>query len=163
MRNSNRIALLSFLGGNARECDRDCEQHSPTCCCCSGWACPSVIRYSEPLLFAWVIETMDKTQTAAAAAAASAVVVEVIDNIQNLCCLTAPYLTLTWSSQRDRSRGLDQSPPAAFSSAWREMNRRHRHHRREHNERLLLPLFRVSIHAILDVSLVVACFATFRL
>ncbi len=51
----------------------------------------------SPCSLTWVIETMDKTQTAAAAAAAaSVVVVEVFDNIQNLCCLTAPYLTLTW-------------------------------------------------------------------
>ena len=69
----------------------------------------------SPCSLTWVIETMEKTQTAAAAAAsASAVVVEVFDNIPNLC-LTAPYLTLTWSSQRDWS-GLDQSPSAPSSA-----------------------------------------------
>ena len=99
----------------------------------------------SPCSLTWVIETMDKTQTAAAAAAAaaaSAVVVEVFDNIQNLCCLTAPYLTLTWSSQRDRSRGLDQSPSAP-SSARREMYGQRHQHQRDHN-RTALPASRRS-------------------
>ena len=94
----------------------------------------------SPCSLTWVTETMDKTQTAAAAAAAAAVVVEVFDNIQNLCCLTAPYLTLTWSSQRDRSRGLDQSPSAP-SSARREMYGQRHQHQREHN-RTALPASR---------------------
>jgi hypothetical protein len=49
----------------------------------------------------WPIETMDKTETVVAAAAVYIVVVEVFDNIQNLCRLTAPYPELTWLSRRD--------------------------------------------------------------